>query len=134
MGFAAAEDQGALVQGLVGGECHLEIVADSHKQQPSLGQVEGRLADDFVEELLVQLLPDWADSALPGLLLLELGFEQLLQVIQLLASGLSPADIEPVVGPIGGEDVGFEHFIQNLRVPRVEIFGRQGIEYCIALV
>jgi hypothetical protein len=45
------EGHGGLIQGLVSGDGHLNLVTDSQQEQTSLGLGEGHLSDDLIEAL-----------------------------------------------------------------------------------
>ncbi len=78
--LADAEGHGAtcfpgvlpLVQRLVGRNRHFDLVSDSVQQQSSLGTVDRDLADDLVEALGIELLPNRTDAVVAGLALREL--------------------------------------------------------------
>ena len=45
------ESDRALVQGLVSGDGHLDLIADSQEEEATLGLIQGHLSDDLVEAL-----------------------------------------------------------------------------------
>jgi hypothetical protein len=64
------EGNAGLVQGLVGVECHPQLVSDPEKEETSLDAIDGALPDDFVEALPVQFASHLTDSSFTGLPLL----------------------------------------------------------------
>ena len=75
MCFSIAEHQAALVESLICGESHLKVVADAHEKDAAFWQVDGSLAYDFVEKLVVNFFADGANAALASLLLDQLGLK-----------------------------------------------------------
>lgn len=65
--FPHREGQRALVEGFVCADGHVELVPHSHKQDSSLGRIDGDLSDDLVEALLVQLLADGTNARVSAL-------------------------------------------------------------------
>jgi hypothetical protein len=62
----------ALVQGLVGGNCHFDFITHSQQEKPSLGLTQSYLTDDLIEALGKQFLTNRADAAFSSLALHEL--------------------------------------------------------------
>jgi hypothetical protein len=62
---------GALVQGLVSLNSHLNFISYSDKKESSFGAIDGDLSDQLIEALGVEFFSDWADTSVSGLSALE---------------------------------------------------------------
>ena len=71
---------GTFVKVLIGFGLIAILVPNSHKQQTALATVYGNLADDFVETLIEELLPDGAESDFPSLAMEESLLELLVEL------------------------------------------------------
>ena len=96
---------------MVGGEGHLEVLAHFHQEDAALGQVYCGLPDYLVEELVVQLLTDWADSPRFCLFLFQAALEQLFQLVQLFSACLHWAYVQSVEISLMLKNIRFKHFI-----------------------
>eukprot|EP00446_Apocalathium_sp_SHHI-4_P043663 CAMPEP_0177338404 /NCGR_PEP_ID=MMETSP0368-20130122/24847_1 /TAXON_ID=447022 ORGANISM="Scrippsiella hangoei-like, Strain SHHI-4" /NCGR_SAMPLE_ID=MMETSP0368 /ASSEMBLY_ACC=CAM_ASM_000363 /LENGTH=147 /DNA_ID=CAMNT_0018799413 /DNA_START=95 /DNA_END=535 /DNA_ORIENTATION=+ len=65
--LARAEGDAALVQRLVRGDGHANLVPHPEEEQTSFGAIDRHLADELVEALGVQLLAHRADARFAGL-------------------------------------------------------------------
>ena len=61
-----------LVESLVGGDSHHDLVTNTEEEQSALGQVQSNLADDLIEALGEEFLTDRANATLSGLTLHKL--------------------------------------------------------------
>ena len=113
---------------MVGGKCHFEVVPDSHQKNASFWEVDGGLADDLVEKLVMNFLSDGTYPTFSGLLFHQFRFKSAFKFLQFLSAGFPLADVEPVVSAISFEDIGLEHFIEDIGIFGVEIGGFDGIE------
>ena len=93
--FSNPECNAGFVQSLIGHQRHLELVPDPQHEEASLHTVDGGLSDELVEALGVELPPDLADPRLPGLSLLQLLVQLLLQVHHVQPGGGGRADRLP---------------------------------------
>lgn len=78
-GFPHAVGNGALIQGLVGLNCHFNFISHPHEEEASLSAVDGYLADALVEGLTVKFFSDGANTSLSGLSLLQFLVELFLE-------------------------------------------------------
>lgn len=69
------------------------MLPNLHQQNSPLGQIDGSLSGDLIEELLVELLADGTDATATGLLLAEFLVEDGLELVELFAAGLVGADV-----------------------------------------
>ena len=76
----------------------------------------------------MNFLSDGADPTFPGLLFDQFRFKGAFEFLQFLPTGFPLADIESVVSAISFEDVGLEHFIEDVGVFGIEIGGLDGVE------
>jgi len=95
--LAHGESNRGLIEGLVGGNGHLDLVAHSQQQEAALGLVEGHLADDLIKALREELFADRADAGLASLTLHEFLIEKLSQTRHIHTSGLLMRNILNVV-------------------------------------
>lgn len=120
------EGERALVQGLIGLDGHVQLVAHPHQQDAPLGRVDGHLPDDLVEALVVQLLAYGADARVPGLAVDQLLVQQLLQGVDILPRGRVGADGLLVVLALGLPGDGREHRVQQFYLSqRVQSMARR---------
>lgn len=132
--LAHAERDAGLVERLVGGDGHADLVADPEQQQAALRAVDGDLANQLVwsdregpqcedmsnrtrrprmkrtKALGIELLANRADPRLPGLPLLKLLVQCFLQIDHVQAGGRCAGHILhpqlPVLRPLAGARVG----------------------------
>ena len=91
------ESDGALVQGLVSGDGHLDLIADSQEEEAALGLIQGHLSDDLVEALREELLAHGADATLAGLTLHKLLIELLSEACDIYTRRLLVRDVGDVM-------------------------------------
>ena len=60
--LAHGKSHTGLIEGLVGGNCHLDFVTDSEQKETALGLRQGYLSDNFIEALGEKLFADWTDA------------------------------------------------------------------------
>ena len=70
--FSHGEGHRALIQGLIGRVCLLDVVADAKEQKTSLGLIQSDLTNDLIEALLEELFTHRAKSSLSRLSLQQL--------------------------------------------------------------
>lgn len=128
MRLPVPENETAFVEGLVCRKGHFQIVTDSHEKDSSFREVDCSLPDDFIKELIVELLSDGTDAALPCLFFYEFRFEGFLQGLELTPAGLRPADIKPVKLALSFKYIRLEHFIEQVRVLGIKRGGFDRIE------
>jgi hypothetical protein len=87
------ESDRALIEGLVSGDGHLDLIANSQEEEATFGLVEGHLSDDLIEALREELLSNGADAALTGLTLHKLLIELLTEACNINTSCLLVGDI-----------------------------------------
>ena len=100
--LAHGEGHRGLVEGLVSGDRHLNLVSDSQQEQAALGLAQRHLSDDLVEALTKELLAHGADSGLTGLALHNLLVQVLTQTSHVNTRGLLVANILDEVLAIEG--------------------------------
>ena len=128
MSFPVSKNKAAFIESLIGSKCHFEVVPDSHQKNASFGEIYGGLADNLIKKLVMNFLSDGADSTFSGLLFNQFRFKSAFKFLQLLPAGFPLADVESVVFAISFEDVGLEHFIEDIGVFGIEIGGLDGVE------
>ena len=128
MCLPVSENETAFVEGLVCGKGHFQIVPDSHKEDSSFREIDCGLSDDLIKELIVELLSDGTDAALPCLFFYEFRLEGFLQGLELTPAGFRPADIEAVKLALSFKYIGFEHFIEQVGILGIERGGLDRIE------
>ena len=80
---------------------HSEFIADSQQKDPAFSTVDCDLANDLIEALGVDLLPDRANTGISGLLLREAFVKQRLQVQDIEGGGGRRGHIsDPKLGAI----------------------------------
>jgi hypothetical protein len=128
MRLPVPENETALVEGLVCSKGHFQIVADSHEKDSSFREVDCRLPDDLIKQLIVELLSNGTDAALPCLFFYEFRFEGFLKGLKLTPAGLRPADIQSVKLALSFKYIRLEHFIEQVRVLGIKRGGFDRIE------
>jgi len=91
------ESDRALVQGLVSGDGHLDLIADSQEEEAALGLIQGHLSDDLVKALREELLAHGADATLAGLTLHKLLIELLTEACDINTGRLLVGDVRDVM-------------------------------------
>ena len=82
----------------------------------------------------MKLLPDRANSTPSGLLFFEFAFEQILKFVKFLSACFPFADVQPVENVLFLEDIGLEHFVENLGIFCVDTFCWDGVKNIITLI
>mmetsp|Transcript_48880 Transcript_48880/g.131199 ORF Transcript_48880/g.131199 Transcript_48880/m.131199 type:complete len:227 (+) Transcript_48880:100-780(+) len=124
--LARAEGDAALVQRLVRGDGHANLVPHPEEEQTSFGAIDRHLADELVEALGVQLLAHRADARFAGLPLHEALVQRLLELNDVQARGRRIAHILHVVlgvlDPFSGRQQGMQHIVGvGLRLHRRQL-------------
>ena len=70
--LAHGKSHTGLIEGLVGGNCHLDFVTDSEQKETAFRLRQSNLSDNLIEALGEKLFADWADSRLTCLALHQL--------------------------------------------------------------
>ena len=112
--LAHGEGHRGLVEGLVSGDRHLNLVSDSQQEQAALGLAQRHLSDDLVEALTKELLAHGADSGLAGLALHNLLVQVLTQTSHVNTRGLLVANILDEVLAIFDPLAGWQDRIQDI--------------------
>lgn len=76
-----------LVKRLIGLNCHLNLITNTHQKEAALCTVDSDLADKLIKTLGEEFLTEWADTGLTGLSALELLVEPVLQIDHINLSG-----------------------------------------------
>ena len=124
--LAHAVRNGRLVQRLVGLHSHLDLVADSHQQEASLGAVDGDLADELIEALRVQLLANGADASLAGLSSLQGFVEAVLELNNIDAVSRRRRDVTDPESAILGELTWWQDRVEVVLLARGACFLERG--------
>ena len=119
------ESDRALVQGLVSGDGHLDLIADSQEEEATLGLVKGHLSDDLVEALREELLADGADATLAGLTLHKLLIELLTEACDINTGRLLVRDVGDVMLSILYPLLRWEDGIQDVLSAWLGLHGRK---------
>ena len=82
----------------------------------------------------MQFLSNGTDTSLPGLFLLESLLENIFQEVELFTAGFIRTDIKSEELALVLENIGLEHFIQQVWVFGVQIGGSDRIENGFAFV
>ena len=114
------EGHGALIECLVGGNGHLDLITHSEEEQAALWLVQSDLTDDLVEALGEELFSDGADTALTGLTLHQFLVESLSKSGDINSGGLLVRnvfdEVLAVLNPLArGEDGIDDLFLLGLR-------------------
>jgi hypothetical protein len=86
-----------LVESLVCGDGHLDLISDSKQQKASLWLTQSYLSDDLVEALGEKFFSNWADAALACLTLHQLLIEHLAETSHVDTGCLLMGDVLDVV-------------------------------------
>ena len=124
--LAHAVRDGRLVQRLVGLHGHLDLVADSHQQEASLGAVDGDLTDELIEALRVQLLANGADASLAGLSSLQGFVEAVLELNNIDAVSRRRRDVTDPESAILGELTRWQDRVEVVLLARGACFLERG--------
>ena len=76
-----------LVKRLIGLNCHLNLITNTHQKEAALCTVDSDLADKLIKTLGEEFLTEWTDTGLTGLSALELLVEPVLQINHINLSG-----------------------------------------------
>ena len=95
--FSHGEGDRGLIECLVCGDGHLDLVPHSEEQEAAFGLVERDLADDLIEALTEELLSDRADARLASLSLHQLLVEEFPQTSDVHSGRILVAHILDVV-------------------------------------
>lgn len=128
MRLSVPENEAAFVEGLVCGKGHFQIVPNSHEKDSSFWEVDCGLSDDFIKELIVELLSNGTDAALSCLFFYEFRLEGFLQGLKLTPAGFRPADIKAVKLALSFKYIRLEHFIEQVRIFGIKRGGLDGIK------
>ena len=82
------ESHRALIEGLVCGNGHLDLITDSQEEEATLGLIECHLSDYLIKALREKLLADGADATLASLTLHKLLIELLTEACNINTSCL----------------------------------------------
>lgn len=119
------ESDRALVQGLVSGDGHLDLIADSQEEEAALGLVQGHLSNDLVEALREELLAHRADATLAGLTLHKLLIELLTEACDINTGRLLVGHVGDVMLSILYPLLRWEDGIQDILGAWLGLHGRK---------
>lgn len=114
-----------LVEGLIGGDGHLNLVADTEEENATLGLTESDLADDFIEALAEQFFADGANSALTGLTFHQFLIESLTETSNIDSGSLLMADVFDEVFAVLNPLTRGKDGIDNLFLLGLRFHGRE---------
>jgi hypothetical protein len=114
-----------LVEGLVGGDGHLNLVADTEEENATLGLTESDLADDFIEALGEQFFADGANSGLTGLTFHQFLIEGLTETGNIDSGSLLMADVFDEVLAVLNPLTRGKDSIDNLLLLGLRFHGRE---------
>ena len=87
-----------LIECLIRGDCHHDLVPDTEQKETSFRQIERNLTDDLIEALREKLLSDRADSTFSSLALHKLLVKHFSQTSYINSAGWLMAHIlDPVL-------------------------------------
>lgn len=119
---------GTFVEVLIGLGLVAILVPDADEEESALATVDGNLADDFVEALIEELLPDGAESDFPGLAMEESLLELLVELDDFYLGGGGGEDcLDPELSVVGAVLLGRQDLPEY-------IFGMVGLVLFFALL